>query len=76
VTNDELPQPRKVSPPPMLVLGAANDTIFTRDEIKATARAYNAQLEFFPDIAHDMMLEPDWPKVAERIITWLQEKGL
>jgi len=37
-----LPQPRQVSPPPMLVLGAANDTIFTQDEIEATARAYNA----------------------------------
>ena len=40
-------------------------TIFTR-----------AELEFFPNMAHDMMLEPGWQKVAERIIAWLKEKGL
>jgi alpha-beta hydrolase superfamily lysophospholipase len=71
-----LPQPRQVSPPPMLVLGAANDTIFTQDEIEATAQAYNAQVEFFPNMAHDMMLEADWQKVAERIVAWLEEKRL
>ena len=71
-----LPQPRKVKPTPMLILGAENDTIFTRAEEKATARAYNAQVEFFPNMAHDMMLEPGWQKVAERIVAWLKEKGL
>jgi len=71
-----LPQPRKVSPPPMLVLGAENDAVFTRAEIETTARAYNAQIEFFPNMAHDMMLEPGWQQVAERIIAWLKEKGL
>jgi len=71
-----LPQPRKVKPPPMLILGAENDTIFTRAEEKATARAYNAQAEFFPNMAHDMMLEADWQKVAERIVAWLKDKGL
>jgi len=60
----------------MLILGAENDTIFARAEIETTARAYNAQIEFFPDTAHDMMLEADWQKVAERIIAWLKEMGL
>jgi alpha-beta hydrolase superfamily lysophospholipase len=71
-----LPQPRKVKPTPMLVLGAENDTIFTRAEEKATVRAYTAQAEFFPNMAHDMMLEAGWQKVAERIVAWLKEKGL
>jgi len=57
-------------------LGAANDAVFTREEVEATARAYNAQVEFFPNMAHDMMLEADWQKVAERIVNWLKEKGL
>lgn len=60
----------------MLILGAENGTIFTRAEIETTARAYNAQLEFLPNMAHDMMLEADWQKVAERIIAWLKEMGL
>jgi pimeloyl-ACP methyl ester carboxylesterase len=72
----DLPKPLKVSPPPMLVLGAANDAVFTREEVEATARAYNAQVEFFPNMAHDVMLEADWQKVAERIVNWLKEKGL
>jgi len=72
----DLPQPRKVSPLPMLVLGAANDAVFTRDEIEATARAYHATVEFFPNMAHDMMLEAGWQKVAERIVHWLREQGL
>ena len=71
-----LPQPHKISPPPMLVMGAENDAVFTRAEIETTARAYHAQLEFFPNMAHDMMLEPGWHQVAERIIAWLKEKGL
>jgi pimeloyl-ACP methyl ester carboxylesterase len=72
----DLPRPRKVSPLPMLVLGAANDAVFTRDEIETTARAYGAPVEFFPNMAHDMMLEAGWRKVAERIVHWLREKGL
>lgn len=67
-----LPRPSKVSSPPILVLGAESDAIFTRAEIEATARAYNAEAEFFPNMAHDMMLEADWQKVAERIIIWLK----
>jgi len=27
-------------------------------------------------MAHDMMLEPGWRKVAERIVAWLQEWDL
>lgn len=41
-----------------------------------TAPAYRARAEFFPDMAHDMMLEKDWMKVAERIVKWLREKKL
>ncbi len=62
--------------PPMLLLGALNDRFFSRDEIEKTARAYRAEAEFFPDMAHNMMLEKDWMKVAERIVKWLREKKL
>jgi pimeloyl-ACP methyl ester carboxylesterase len=71
-----LPRPRRVKPLPMLVLGAANDALFSRAETEVTARAYGTEAEFFPDMAHDMMLDRDWQKVAERSVEWLREKGL
>ena len=71
-----LPRPGKVNPIPMLVLGAANDRLFTREETEATARAYRTQAEIFPNMAHDMMLEPEWRNVAERILKWLRENRL
>lgn len=67
-----LPRTKKVSKVPMLVLGGSDDKIFTRGEVRATARAYNADLQFFPNTAHDMMLEADWQKVADPIIRWLK----
>ncbi len=70
-----LPKPRKVKTP-MLVLGAAQDTIFYPGEIEKTAQAYNTKAEIFADMAHDMMLEPQWQIVAERIIEWLREREL
>jgi pimeloyl-ACP methyl ester carboxylesterase len=56
---------------PMLVLGAADDGMVTNAEVRATARAYNAEAEFFADMGHNMMQEPGWVSVAERIRAWL-----
>jgi hypothetical protein len=33
----------------------------------ARLRAYNAEPQLFPDVGHDMMLEPGWDAVAKRI---------
>jgi pimeloyl-ACP methyl ester carboxylesterase len=70
-----LPRPKRVKTP-LLVLGAANDRVFSVAEAQFTARAYGTEAEFFPDMAHDMMLEPGWLSVADRIITWLTQRGL
>ena len=67
-----LPRPKRTSKVPMLVLGGADDKIFTPNEVRATARSYKADFEIFPNMTHDMMLEADWQKVADRIITWLE----
>jgi alpha-beta hydrolase superfamily lysophospholipase len=67
-----LPNPKKVATN-MLVLGAENDTIFSVGEMEKTANAYDAKCEIFPDMAHDMMLEKDWKKVADRIIKWIKK---
>jgi pimeloyl-ACP methyl ester carboxylesterase len=71
----DLPRPNKVKTP-VLVLAAANDRVFSVAEEQATAQAYHTEAEVFPDMAHDMMLEPGWRKVAERIVAWLQERDL
>jgi alpha-beta hydrolase superfamily lysophospholipase len=60
----------------MLVLGAANDALFTSREVEATARAYGMEAEIFPDMGHDMMLDIGWQNVAGRILQWLRERGL
>ena len=65
-----LPRPKRVTTK-LLVLGADNDSAHTAKEVRATARAYRTEAEFFPNMGHDMMLEPGWAGVAERIHTWL-----
>ena len=70
-----LPRPKRVTTP-MLVLGAEEDGAHTRSEIRATARAYGTKAEFFPDMGHNMMLEPGWASVAQCIDTWLGARGL
>jgi len=70
-----LPRPEVISTP-MLVLGAADDGAFTQDEVRGTASAYGTDAHFFSDVGHDMMLEPGWQAVAERIVQWLGHRGL
>ncbi|QLL05732.1 alpha/beta hydrolase [Mycobacterium vicinigordonae] len=70
-----LPRPSRVTSP-LLVLGAECDGSFSPDEIRKTARAYGTKAEFFPDMGHNMMLEPGWQTVAQRIDGWLTERGL
>ncbi len=74
VTLLSLPNPRRVSAP-LLVLGAAHDKIFTTGEVALTAQAYQAEATIFPHMAHDMMLEPNWQAVADRILSWFTAHG-
>jgi pimeloyl-ACP methyl ester carboxylesterase len=61
---------------PLLVLGAENDRILSAGEVLATARRYCVEAEIIPRMAHNMMLEAGWQKVADRILTWLGQQGL
>lgn len=67
--------PNRVSAP-VLVLGAADDGMFNRGEVTATADAYRTVAAIFPHMGHNMMLEPGWQTVAERIHEWPNERGL
>jgi pimeloyl-ACP methyl ester carboxylesterase len=70
------PNPRKINPTPILVVAAEKDAVFTLDEERKTAQDYGTTVEIFPNMAHDMMLERDWQKVAARIAEWLDKQGI
>lgn len=70
-----VPLPKRVTTP-LLVLGAEDDGCFTVKEVRALARAYHTDAEIFSGMGHDMMLEPGWAAVAERIHSWLGTHGL
>ncbi|EHB54882.1 hypothetical protein MycrhDRAFT_2076 [Mycolicibacterium rhodesiae JS60] len=44
--------------------------------VHATARDYGTRAEIFSGMGHNMMLEPGWPLVAERIQAWLAGLGI
>ena len=70
-----LPRPQRVLAHkrlPMLVMGGADDRIFTPAEVTQTAHAYGVTAQIFPNMAHDMMLDPGWQDVADAIIAWLR----
>jgi pimeloyl-ACP methyl ester carboxylesterase len=64
-------QPENVKVP-VLVLGAQHDRAILAMDVQTTACAYRTEAEIFPDMGHDMMLEPGWAAVAERIHRWLE----
>jgi alpha-beta hydrolase superfamily lysophospholipase len=61
---------------PMLVLGALDDGMVTNAEVRATAQAYRTEAELFAGMGHNMMQEPGWIGVAERIDRWLRARPL
>ncbi len=63
--------PRRVTVP-VLVVAAGADRLFSVDEVEATARAYGVTAERIPGAAHDLMLDPAWPSVADRIVAWIE----
>lgn len=71
----DIPRPKQINKIPMFVLGARDDKTISCAEIEETASAYNVRSELFPGMAHDMMLDKDWMKVAGRIMEWLREKN-
>jgi pimeloyl-ACP methyl ester carboxylesterase len=69
-----LVRPRRITTP-MLVLEGA-DIGWGLRPARENARAYRTEAEFFPDMGHNMMLEPGWQAVAERIVGRQTARGL
>jgi pimeloyl-ACP methyl ester carboxylesterase len=69
----DLPPSSRTLDFPVLVMGAENDAFVYRGGLEATAQTYGTKAEIFPGMAHAMMLEHGWEKVADRILGWLDE---
>ena len=71
------PRPKRVTVP-VLVLAGGRDRTFTVREEQATARRYGTTAEVFPESGHNLMTEPGWERVTDRIdaFTRTLEAGL
>lgn len=78
VGPDQMIRPAKAGlvTAPLLFLGAEDDGSRVDGDVSAAARAYQTNAEFFPNMGHNMMVEPGWQAVAERINGWLATQGL
>ena len=59
---------------PLLVQCAENDEIVSLEENIQTAKKQNGDFQLLKNIAHDLMLEPNWKLSASNILYWLKEK--
>jgi len=58
---------------PMLILGSKKDYIFSEKTTIHIGENYKTKPVIFPNISHDMMLDPNWKTVAEEILSFLYE---
>jgi pimeloyl-ACP methyl ester carboxylesterase len=72
MTLFNLPLKSRMRLPPLLVLGAAHDSLIPPSQVEMTARHYGVTAEIFEDMGHGLMLEQGWRGVAERILAWLE----
>ncbi|NJO55327.1 MAG: alpha/beta hydrolase [Rhodospirillales bacterium] len=56
---------------PVLVLGSEDDMFVFPGGLHATADTYRTKAEIFPGMAHAMMLDHQWQRVADRMLAWL-----
>jgi pimeloyl-ACP methyl ester carboxylesterase len=70
---------REIIPKPIninvqiLVLGSKKDWFFPERTVMAFGKTYKTEPVIFPDVYHDMMLDPNWRIVADEILVFLNE---
>ncbi len=64
--------PRRRLPLPALVMGGSHDALFPANLLHFTASGWNAETIVIPRAGHMLMLDPQWPIVANTILDWLQ----
>lgn len=68
------PRYRRLGDIPVLVLGAKNDRSVARCCVKWVACRLGVQATIVRDIAHDMMLDRGWERVATKVFDWLKRQ--
>lgn len=58
---------------PILILGSKKDYMISEKSTIFTGSTYKTEPVIFPDLSHDMMLDPNWEAVADRILDFLFE---
>ncbi len=58
---------------PLLVIGGAEDRAVSVEEVRKTAQRYGVEPVIFPQMGHNLMLEPQSEKVVELMSAWLEE---
>ena len=67
-----VPRPKRITVP-VLVMGGDADGIFSVPEFERTARAYGGTAVILPGMGHQMMVEPGWEAVADRVHGFVTE---
>lgn len=57
---------------PVLVMGGTEDHLISVNEFKQTAKVYGAELMLMDGGSHDLMLDPDCARYADKIYAWMQ----
>lgn len=58
---------------PTLVMGAGADALCSGPMIEEAARFHDVSPTIFEGMGHAMMLDPNWPEVAQHLGAWLDE---
>lgn len=58
---------------PTLVIGSYNDQCVVMQAIKDNAKIHNAEILVLDNICHDMILDPDWEKIAKMILNFIKK---
>ena len=62
----------KNNTPPLLNIVANNDKLIPAHIGHDIGIAYGINNIHFPEMSHNVMLDPDWEKVANTIVSWIQ----
>lgn len=59
---------------PLMVFGAGKDKAVSPESVKKTAKIYHTEAMIFEEMGHDMMLEPGYEEIIDRIIIYLENE--
>jgi pimeloyl-ACP methyl ester carboxylesterase len=67
---------RPLGRPPVLVLATPDDPLLPSSSIRPTAARYGADLQEFPGMGHDLMLDTRWREPLDAMLGWLRDRGI